>query len=525
MKKYILKVFSLILAVVMGMSSFGAAFAAKEIPEGYTPIYTAEDLNNIRNNLSGKYILMNDIDLSVYENWEPIGNADAPFTGELDGNGYSISSMKINAECNENKTYYWGLFGYIRGTVSENQHTIKNLSITDASVNINCFEETVAKSHIGVLVGFCSSSSVFNCVIAGEVFVEGFSVSEVGGVIGRCNLSSITGCVNYANLNITGTSNSSKLFVGGITGNISQSGEKYCCNYGDIFVRGSEITQSCVAKIGGIDGEGSNNISLTDSYNRGDISVDFSTIETYVGGVSGESKISVNTYNSGKIVCPEDFEGYSGAISGNIYSDWLAIGAPEKLENAYYIDPKMIPAYNGESIPNDFTSKPFINVKLLTEEEFKKQESFAGFDFENVWMMEEGGYPVLRNQSEISLAKSVELEIGDTYDVKAISKKWSSTDNNIAVINEQGEISALTAGTAIITIECFYGYTIEYTVTVPEQEKPTTAPSTEPTEPNENPQDTCPLADFWIVKHLKQVWKFVVCIVLNALSLVKKLLG
>ena len=48
-----------------------------------TLIYEAEDLNDIRNDLTGTYILMNDIDLSRYENWSPIGSADAPFTGAL----------------------------------------------------------------------------------------------------------------------------------------------------------------------------------------------------------------------------------------------------------------------------------------------------------------------------------------------------------------------------------------------------------------------------------------------------------
>ena len=34
------------------------------VPSGYTPIYDAEDLANIANDMTGKYILMNDIDLS-----------------------------------------------------------------------------------------------------------------------------------------------------------------------------------------------------------------------------------------------------------------------------------------------------------------------------------------------------------------------------------------------------------------------------------------------------------------------------
>ena len=36
-------------------------------------VWTAEDLDNVRNNLSGEYIQMADIDLSGYTNWVPIG--------------------------------------------------------------------------------------------------------------------------------------------------------------------------------------------------------------------------------------------------------------------------------------------------------------------------------------------------------------------------------------------------------------------------------------------------------------------
>lgn len=62
------------------------------IAEGYTVITSADDLQAINNNLSGKYILMGDIDLSG-ENWTPIGDLSDPFTGEFNGNGYTVSNL------------------------------------------------------------------------------------------------------------------------------------------------------------------------------------------------------------------------------------------------------------------------------------------------------------------------------------------------------------------------------------------------------------------------------------------------
>lgn len=64
-------------------------------PPTYTPIYTADGLDKVRNILDGKYWLMNDIDLSTYSNWNSIGTLEQPFRGELQGNGYTIENLTI----------------------------------------------------------------------------------------------------------------------------------------------------------------------------------------------------------------------------------------------------------------------------------------------------------------------------------------------------------------------------------------------------------------------------------------------
>ena len=42
------------------------------------------------------YELMNDIDLTGYPNWQPIGSSDGPFKAIFEGNGYTISNLTIN---------------------------------------------------------------------------------------------------------------------------------------------------------------------------------------------------------------------------------------------------------------------------------------------------------------------------------------------------------------------------------------------------------------------------------------------
>ena len=64
----------------------------------YSPIFKASDLDRVRKNVKGAYWLMNDIDLSDYDNWDPIGTATKPFSGELQGNGFKIDGLTISGE-------------------------------------------------------------------------------------------------------------------------------------------------------------------------------------------------------------------------------------------------------------------------------------------------------------------------------------------------------------------------------------------------------------------------------------------
>jgi hypothetical protein len=108
-------------------------------------IYTIQDLNNVRNNLLGHYILMNDLDFDDNNsyaqtgNWmdfkndmttgngfEPIGSSSSnEFRGFFDGNGFVIKNLYINRTATSNV----GLFGYV-GTAGR----IARLGVVDADI-------------------------------------------------------------------------------------------------------------------------------------------------------------------------------------------------------------------------------------------------------------------------------------------------------------------------------------------------------------------------------------------------------
>jgi hypothetical protein len=88
---------------------------------GIIAITTADDLKNVSSNLSGNYILLNDIDLGG-EEWTPIGDSDNPFTGSFDGNGYKIFNFKITGAVK---------YASLTGLIGYNKGTIKNLGVEE----------------------------------------------------------------------------------------------------------------------------------------------------------------------------------------------------------------------------------------------------------------------------------------------------------------------------------------------------------------------------------------------------------
>lgn len=115
---------------------------------GYTFIKSAEDLNNIRQDLNGKYVLLSNIDLSGYENWAPIGDEASPFMGTFDGNGNTVTGLRITSAAGTGA----GLFGH-------NEGTIKNLRVEG---EINLEESDTSVVYTGGIAGY-NAGSITNC--------------------------------------------------------------------------------------------------------------------------------------------------------------------------------------------------------------------------------------------------------------------------------------------------------------------------------------------------------------------------
>lgn len=205
------------------------AFEAKA--DDFTEIRTEQDLYNIRNNKSGKYRLMNDLDLTNYlsgsqNGWDSI----TAFRGTLDGNNHTISG-------------YWstrdGLFADING----GQVNDLNIVLSDQGIK--------SGGTTGGLVGHVYGGAVItNVTVTGDA-ITGFDY--VGGIAGLVDNATITSC----NVNL-GRIEGSSSYIGGIAGSVHNSTVTSCnvnvtriegnLNYVGGFagrIHGSSVVDNC----------------------------------------------------------------------------------------------------------------------------------------------------------------------------------------------------------------------------------------------------------------------------------------
>ena len=280
-----------------GYGSNGKFLAPIEAPNpNAIKIYNAQDLDNIRNNLSGSYVLMNDIDLSGFNDgqWMPIGDYSPTsnrFTGIFDGQGHVIRSLTIT----DNKQYA-GLFGYSSGA------TIINVGLENIHIDISLPSGSV---YAGSISGYSSSCSISNCYSTGIILSSSFSShSYSGGIYGYGSNVQLSNSYNTGRISTASSSSTSNwpVYAGGLFGYSSYVGGSSinCYNTGDVFSSSNSDSYS-----GGI---GAYNPGLISNCNNiGNITASLSSNKSgnfvYAGGIcaSGSGSTS-NCYNTGIII-------------------------------------------------------------------------------------------------------------------------------------------------------------------------------------------------------------------------------
>ena len=187
-------------------------------------IETVEDFRKIDDDLSGNYVLAQNIDFGG-NNYRPIAyKSGTSFTGKFSGNGHTISNIRVNYDDD-----LVGLFGTNKGL-------IMNLAVSG---------EVTGEEYIG---GICAKNegTIYSCSFDGEVKQSATTQrkGKVGGICGT-NYATISNCFNSADV-------SGKDCIGGICGEMFGNDPVvvYCVSVGKV----SGFTGSAI--VGGICGYG-----------------------------------------------------------------------------------------------------------------------------------------------------------------------------------------------------------------------------------------------------------------------------
>ena len=351
------------------------------------------------------YKQMVNLDLSSYDNWEPIGSStlELHFYGIYDGNNKKISNATISYP----NVDYVGLFSYTDRSYNSNT-SIKNLTLEDFTVN--------GKSGVGALAGYAfrcelNNISVIDSSITGDDKVggiAGFAVSNYSKVLnvtaenltvtGRNDVAGLFGYNQNNTKENCGVINSNITSTGGTCGGLFAYSTNYTEKSKDCFIRNSVIRakgycggyaglltnnnyanylfEGCSVEnckiirendgnyTGGFIGIDDSRLSAT--YQSCNVaSVTISSTGSYVGGFAGSFKgLALNSCNVASISMDTSgnyIGGLVGYNEGSITSCYVASISMNTGGN--YIG-GLVGYSNGGNITNCYTDKADITARL-----------------------------------------------------------------------------------------------------------------------------------------------------------------
>ena len=316
--------------------------------------------------------------------------------------------------------------------------------------------------NMGGIVGYSNqSTTITDCHNSGTV--TNSSVGEypkltyTGGILGRMETKDLTTLNQCSNQGAVSGSDKYYAYVGGLIGGITSVGTlEKCYNAGACRVTSAQYN----AVVGGLVGD-SNTLTLKNSYNVGTISNAASSSDSYIGGLIGRANDSSveKCYNAGEI---KKTGNNVGAIVGNIKNSF-------SLTDCYYwSDCGSAGAGTGKTA-NDMTEDDawVTNLSGFSAEIWEKAEN----DPETT-----GNLPVLtankqepaptlarvskQSQGELTIIGQPSETIYDTQESFTLTASggllngavtWSTSDENIATVDERGTVTIHGVGLVTIT--------------------------------------------------------------------------
>lgn len=309
------------------------------------------------------------------------------------------------------------------------------------------------------------ASSLYGCENKGSVTGK-TNVAGIGGngnVENSINSGAITGETNVAGISISSyiknCSNQAPVSGTSYVGGISAKGRTVSTSSNSGNVSGQEY-------VGGISGQPG---TVSDSYNTGTISG-----TNYVGGIMGAGSTAKNCYNIGKVTAS------SSPLVGAIIGSDNPIWGKSTITNCYYI--KSSSLFGCGNVASSGLVDP-IGLYPKTTDELKKNSTYDGWDFETTWSISanfNNGYPYLAWEHSIPLsgiklsAPTAVVEEGESFflsvspdpeEAKIPSLIWSSNNQSVAIVDQNGKVTTVGPGQASIAVSGG-GFSADCTITV-----------------------------------------------------------
>ena len=273
-----------------------------------------------------------------YYGFQPVGNSDVPFTGNLNGNNKTISNLWIFRK----NTSYNGIFGKAEGS------TIHNLTIANSNiVGGSAGPETPPdynNSYTGALVGHLDGGTISSVTLNNNL-VRAYLSYYGGGLAGWSNN------VTYSNIvNIGGVVHGSGDIIGGLVGYL---------NSGTLSDSSSSADVDGGWEIGGIAGEIEGDAGITNVHSSGGTVTSnrsewvFTKTGYDAGGFAGyigNAEID-NSYSTDNVNSSGSFAGgFAGSIGDSAISTSYASGnvtAIEETNGQGTFDPDYVGGFTG----------------------------------------------------------------------------------------------------------------------------------------------------------------------------------
>ncbi len=433
----------------------GSEESPYEINDAEQLLYFSQTVN-AGTDAGAYYKLTANIDLNG-TSWTPVGFHSSTtgyttvFSGNFDGNGYTISNVTINSA----STSYVGFFGFLYNA------TVKNLTLDNVTIDI--YGDTKTEYYVGALagrvvsMGALSYSEISNCNITNSSITAtanetiyaggicGFSIADaytdikITNTTADCDISIMS--YAYSGTNISSIAGGLIGYIGALTNGTYRL--RNCVAHGDITIDDTNTTEALYGNIamtfgGGaigqaacyVAGEPGGTAYIYSCSATGDVTGSGNTV-TLCGGFMGIASCAPNMniydcYASGNVtgttygISANDYAAIGGFLGqldylnytpeeAIIFSTCYAAGdviasAPKNNEGyvGRFVGYSFAPSINSDCYKLESTTETgneiFVDgLTVIPEEMQSSAESYEGFNFETVWIIDSAAdypYPV-----------------------------------------------------------------------------------------------------------------------------------